>query len=132
MNGGGLPARPAEVDEWVPLEQTARRLHEHEGRLVDARNNIGEPLPAEVVAAHGLAALAIQHHIAARVLYSRWTNARDALTYGATVDQVADAMGLDRDELVAGLTRWADQQLRQRLITAAEHAAVLALVGSAS
>lgn len=80
---------------------------------------------------HAVAALATQHALAERVLYSRWCNVRDALTFGATPEQVAAAMGLDVDEVALGLRSWADGQHRQQLITADEHDAVLALVAGA-
>jgi transposase-like protein len=61
---------------------------------------------------------------------------RDALTHGATVAQVAEAMGLDVEEVRIGLRTWADGQLDlfESLgsegigITAGEHDAVLALI----
>jgi hypothetical protein len=77
---------------------------------------------------HALTALAYQHALAERALHSRWVNARDGLRHGATVAQVADAMGLDADEVCFGLSRWADGQRRHGSMSEHEHAAVLALV----
>jgi hypothetical protein len=50
---------------------------------------IGDRLPAEQLARHAVALLAVEHALADRVLASRWVNVADALTYGATVEQVA-------------------------------------------
>ena len=63
------------------------------------------------------------------MLASRWVTVADALTYGATIDQVATAMDLTSVEVAAGLRSWADGQRRFGHITDAEHDAVLALLG---
>jgi hypothetical protein len=56
-------------------------------------------------------------------------NVADALTYGATVEQVATAMDLTAIEVAAGLRLGADVQRRFGHITDVEHDAVLALLG---
>jgi hypothetical protein len=77
-------------------------LHLHQGRLVDARHGIGDPIPAEQLARHAVALLAIEHALADRVLASRWVTVAEALMYGATIDRVAAGMGLDVDEVRVG------------------------------
>lgn len=123
-----LPTRPADLPYDTTLGQLAEQYYRHAGPLVDARHGLGQPRTAEQLAAHAVAALAVQHALAERVLYSRWVNVRDALTYGATPAAVAVAMGLDDDEVRAGLASWADGQAREGLMTDPERDAVLALV----
>jgi hypothetical protein len=53
----------------------------------------------------------------------------DALTYGATIDEVATAIDRTAVEVAAGLQSWADRQRRFGRITDVEHDAVLALLG---
>jgi hypothetical protein len=43
----------------------------HQGPLVDARHGIGDPVPAEQLARHAVALLAVEHALADRVLASR-------------------------------------------------------------
>ena len=101
----------------------------HQGPLVDARHGIDDPVPAEQLARHAVALLAVEHALADRVLASRWVNAADALTYGATVEQVATAMNVTAIEVAAGLRSWADVQRQFGHTTDVEHDAVLALLG---
>jgi hypothetical protein len=123
-----LPTRPADLPLSATLGQLVEAYHAHAGRLVDARHGLGEPLTAEQLAAHAVAALAVQHVLAERVLWPRWCDVRDALAHGATIDQVAAALGLDEDEVAAGLTSWVDGQRREDLITDVEHTEIVALV----
>lgn len=123
----GFPTTPVDVPDATFRDMVDAHMA-HTSRLVDARHNIGEPLPAAELARHALAALAGQHAVAERILYTRWCNARDVLTYGATVEDAAAAMGLDVDEVVFGLTRWAEGQHHENLISRAQLDEVLALV----
>jgi hypothetical protein len=124
-----LPTRPADIPHTAPLRRLLDALHDHQGRLVNARYAIGDdPVPAEQLARHAVALLAVEHALADRVLVSRWVTVADALTYGATIDQVAAGMGLDVDEVRVGLASWADGQHRFGHITDAEHDTVLALL----
>jgi hypothetical protein len=123
-----MPTRPGDIPHTAPLRQVLDTLHLHQGRLVDARHGIGDPVPAEQLARHAVALLAIEPALANRVLISRWVTVAEALTYGATIDQVATGMGLDVDEVRVGLAGWADGQHRFGHITDAERDAVLALL----
>jgi hypothetical protein len=62
------------------------------------------------------------------VLVSRWVTVAEAITYGATIDQVAAGMGLDVGGVRVGLAGWADGQHRFGHITNAEHDQVIALL----
>jgi hypothetical protein len=92
-----FPTRPADLPYQLSYPCLAERVLAHEAHLVDARHDLGDPLSADELAAHALAALACQHALAERILWSRWCNTRAALTFGATVDQTAAAIGLDVD-----------------------------------
>lgn len=122
-----FPTTPRDVPDSTFRDLIDAHLG-HLAPLVDARHGIGEPRPAVELARHAVAALAAAAALAERVLHSRWCTARDALVYGATVDDVAAGMGLDVDEIVMGLRAWADGQLREGLMTRAQHDEVLALV----
>lgn len=124
------PSRPADVPDW-PYREIAEAHLRHVAALVDAHHGTGDPRPAAELAGHAVAALATQHALAERVLATRWVTARDALVYGATIEQVGAGMGLDVDELTFGLTRWADAQQREHLMTRAQLDEVLALVEAA-
>lgn len=125
------PAWPTSPGD-VPADLTPQRLIDalavHQQVLTSVHLGLADPPPAAELAARAVAVLAVQHALAERVLAGRWVNASDALDLGATVGQVADAMGLDADEVVAGLRSWADGQLCYGLISDAQHDAVVALV----
>ncbi len=123
----GFPTTPADVPDWSYREIAEAHLR-HIAALVDAHHGTGRQQSPAELAGHAVAALATQHALAERVLQTRWCSARDALTNGASLDDTAAAMGLDVDELVFGLTRWADGQLRRHLMTRAQHDEVLGLV----
>lgn len=96
--------------------------------LVDHRYGIA-PLSAAERAGHALAELAYTAALSERALYGRWVYAVEALSAGVGHARVAAAMGLDVEELRAGLRSWARGQLRQGLMEDARHAEVLALLG---
>jgi hypothetical protein len=104
--------------------------HRHTARLVDARHGLGDPLPAARLARHGLDALALGQAIADQLMSMRWLAAVETLTYGATIEHIAAAMGLEVDELAAGLRCWADRQHQHAGMTAAARDDVYALLGS--
>jgi hypothetical protein len=122
-----MPQRPRDVFR-VALVVLAGLYHEHLGPTINALHGIGKQLPREQVARHAVAALAIGQAIEQYVRGDRWSTVRDALTYGATVAEVAGALDLELDEVAAGVTSWADGQARSCGMTADEHARVIALV----
>lgn len=119
--------RPSDLHA-VSLRELLDAWHSHTGPLVDARHGIGEPKPAGRLARHALDALAVGEALAQRMTSARWVTVTDALANGATVDLVAEAMGLEVDEVVAGLRSWASGQHRHGLMTDTQQADVLALV----
>lgn len=121
------PIRPADIGHDVVLAELARQYHVHVAPLVDARHGIGEPVPPGQLAGHAIAALAAQHALAERALHSRWCNAVEALTYGATLDQVAASMDLTVDEVSVGLRSWADGQRHHGGLSDAERDEVYVL-----
>ncbi len=123
-----LPTRPGDVSEWAPLTEIAARYLAHAWQLLAVRLGQDTGQPPEELREVAIAALAYEHVLAERALASRWVNAADALAYGATVEQVAAAMGLDDDEVRVGLGSWADGQVRIGHLTPAERDDVLRLV----
>ncbi|WP_219413947.1 hypothetical protein [Pseudonocardia nigra] len=73
--------------------------------LVNAEHGIGEPRSHDVLRAAALDALELSVALIRQLRDGQWTNAADAVRYGATLGQVAEAMDLPRAELVAGLQR---------------------------
>ena len=122
------PTRPGEIPHSAPLVELADNAVRHTGALFDHQCGIAALTDAGRVG-HALAGLAYQHALAERALHGRWVMACEALDAGSTHGQVADAMGLDVEELCAGLRSWARTQLREGLIDDARHARVLALLG---
>lgn len=120
--------RPGEIPDDLGLVTLAEQAMRHGGALFDHRFGIAHLTDAQR-AAHSLAELAYSAALAERALYGRWVVAVEALNAGAGHEQVAAAMGLDADELHAGLRGWAAGQLRFGHITPARHAEILALLG---
>lgn len=123
-----LPTRPCDVDHRVSLPEIAERYLEHARVVVYDKHGIGEARPPAELIGHALAALAFGHALADRALASRWVCAADALAAGATSKQVADAMGLDDDELQTGLGSWADSMVRLGHLTPADRTELLELL----
>ncbi len=121
-----FPTSPADIPYDADLAVLVKRYHEHAWALTGQRRY--GPQPVSELAAHAVAALAVQHVIADRVLYGRWINVGDALAFGATVEQVAKAMGLDEDEVRGGLGRWVDGMVRVGHFSPAQRDAVLDLL----
>ena len=124
-----LPTTPHDVPN-APYREISDALVEHIRFTYDAQHS-GDAVPAADIAAHAVAALALQHALAGRILQSRWVTVRDALAYGATVDDVAAAMALDVDEVVVGLHNWAAARFRENRMTRPQFDATVALVDTA-
>ena len=108
------PRRPGDFPTLTSFDDLLATHHRHALALVNDRCQIGDPLTAEQVAEHTLADLAVTHALAERLLWHRWLTASEALAAGATLTEVADAMGLTVVEVRAGLRSWADGQARLR------------------
>lgn len=63
-----------------------------------------------------------------QVTAGRWVVVVEALAYDASLQQVAEALSLDVDEVIVGLRSWADGQLGHSFITPAQHDEVAALI----
>lgn len=104
------------------------------GRLIDAQLAGATEWASFRLAEDALEALACGQALADALMSQRWVYVADALRYGAEVRTVARALGLDEDEVRAGLRSWADGQVRLRTetgslgISDAEHDEVLALL----
>lgn len=122
--------RPADLRN-VSMRELLDAWHAHSGPLVNARHKLGAPWPAGRLARSALDALAVGQALADQLTNTRWVTVADALEYGARLDMVAAAMGLDVDEVAAGLTSWADGQHREHLMTDDRHDAVLRRLAAA-
>ncbi len=123
-----LPTRPGDIPDNVPLRDLVVTYDRHALRIVEHRHGIGRPLTTERRLSHALAALAYQHALAERVLYSRCSIATDALAAGASLATVGAAMGgLESDEVRYALRRWASDQHLQGLMEDARYDQVVRL-----
>lgn len=127
MNGTAA-RRPADFPHDTTLHALLDAFFAFLAPITNANYGIGEPQTADQVADAALGALAAQHALLDRLAAMRWCTVRDALVYGATIDQVAEAMALERDEVAAGLRSWADGQHEHGLMTGAQRDEVLQLV----
>ena len=117
---------PARLANRLTLPELLDGYHEPAGRLflLPTRGPGASTDPA----GDALAALAHAHALAEAVLRWRWIHVRHALAGGATLDTVADAMGLTVGEVRVGFTRWADDQLRLHQLSDRTHAQLLGLL----
>ena len=116
----------------VALAELAQAYTGHVGALVDARHGIGRPHPPARLASIALDALAVGQAVADHVLRHRWLTVAEALTYGATLPQVATASALTTDEVTAGVRSWADAQHRHAGMSAATRDEILTLLTRAT
>jgi hypothetical protein len=117
---GGADPRTSLVDL---LDDYQRRIL----LLTAARADDQVARPDQLVG-HALAALTTAHAVAEGLFAERWPIVCDALAHGATLDQIGAATGgLEPDELVAGLTAWADRQVAAGQLTPRSRAAVIGL-----
>ena len=124
------PTRPGDIPDNVTLRELADGYASHVQSLIEHRYDIGDPLTTEQRLAHALAALAYQHALAERVLYSRCSIATDALAAGASLETVGAAMGgLEPEQVRYTVRRWAISQHRQGLMEDARRDEVLRLAG---
>ncbi len=123
--------RPDDLPGTVSLGRLLDSYLDHGRKVAGARAHVHlQPLTPDDVARHALAGIVCAGALADRVATGRWDLAREALTHGATVDDLAAAAGLDLDEVQAGLASWADTEQAQGRLTEDEHDAVRALLGN--
>ncbi|OZM84090.1 hypothetical protein CFP66_06695 [Pseudonocardia sp. MH-G8] len=120
--------RPADL-AGAPLRDLVEGYRLHVAALVNARHGVGRPEPVGRLRASALDALTIAAAIAAQLAGDRWSNVVDALRLDASLEHVATAMGLEVDEVAAGLRSWADGQHQHAGMTAAARDEVYALAG---
>src|SRR4051794_13552707 len=113
-----MPRRPADVPLTAAIRDLLLAFESHNWALLTARYGQGVVMPREEFAARSLAVLVLGHVLAERLRLGQWVTVRDALTHGGTVEQVAEAMALDVDEVTFGLRAWADAQLTHQLMSA--------------
>jgi hypothetical protein len=124
----GLPRRPSDVPNDVPLAKLIEQYQEHVRAVFLARPGMADPATAEAMFENAIAALAVAHAVVDRLLAARWSTVRDALAADAGRGrEVTAACGLDPDEVAAGLSNWADQQNREGLMSDAEYHVVVLL-----
>lgn len=122
-----MPQRAADIPHAATFRNLVLAFEAHNWALLTSRHD-GPVLPPAEFAARSLAVLVLGHVLRERLRLGQWLTVRDALIHGATVQQVAEAMALDVDEVTFGLRSWADGQLAHGLISGDDHAAALALV----
>jgi hypothetical protein len=120
--------RPRDLS-GVPLRELLDAWHAHLTPLVNARHGLGEPELAGRLRGDALDMLACGQALADQILAMRWVTVAEALVYGAPLADVAAAMGLEVDEVAAGLRSWADGQDQHAGMTAAARDDVYALLG---
>lgn len=124
-----VPA-PAELADRLILSALLDGYVSAADRLTRARHG-GADVPRAEVASDALTALAHAHALALGAVRERWPLVCDALSLGVALVTIAAAMGLDADEVRAGLASWADDQRRRDLISDATHTGVLSLLARA-
>lgn len=110
------------------LKELLDLWHTHLTPLVNARYAIGEPQPVDQLRDSALHLLATGEAMVDALQTTRWVTVAEALSYGAPLDAVAAAMGLDEDEIVFGLRSWADAQVDHGLMPGADRDQIYALV----
>jgi hypothetical protein len=122
----GERPRPSDLD-GVSLRELVESYRLHVGALVNARHGIGRPEPVGRLRASALDALATAAAIVEQLAGDRWSNVVDALRFGAPLVDMAATMGLEVDEVAAGLRSWGDGQLEHCGMSAAARDEVYAL-----
>jgi hypothetical protein len=121
-----IPPRPTDPASTSPRDPLAG-YESHLTPLVNASLGVGEPEPVGRHRADALAALVGGRALADRLTAMRWVTVAEALAHGAPVAHVAAALGLEIDEVAAGLRSWADGQHQHAGLSAAARAEVHAL-----
>jgi hypothetical protein len=123
----GYITRPADL-ATASLRELLDSYEAHRTPLVNARLGIGTARSAGRLRAAALDTLVCGQALVDHILAVRWVTVAEALTYGAPLAHVAAAMGLEPNEVAAGLRSWADGQLREQRMTPPQHAEVVALI----
>ena len=125
-----LPAFPsalADVPDAATVNELLTAYFWHLALSVGGRGT--SAAPDALHARHAIAALVIAQAVIDTFVSERWPLVRDALSRGASADDVGVALGgLEVDEVAAGLTSWADREHRGGRLTLDEVGAVVELV----
>jgi hypothetical protein len=119
--------RPADL-AGASLRELLDGYQAHLSALVYARHGIGDPEPVGRLRTDALDVLACGQALVDQIHAGRWVTVAEALVYGAPLAHVAAAMGLEVDEVAAGLRSWADGQHRHGGLSAAARDEVCALL----
>lgn len=118
------PARPGALAA-APLHDLLTGYQQPVAALVRARHDVGEPEPVRTDA---LDALVCGQELTDRLMAMRWVTIADTLAYGASIAQVAAALGMDIAEVAGGLRSWADGQHQYAGMSMAAHDEIHALL----
>lgn len=121
------PTCPAEIPDETPIQRLTEAYWWKTETLVDHAEGVA-PITPDSHRDVSIAALAYSAKITARLDSERWPLVVEALSTGASTDQVADALALDVDNVVGGLLHWADKQRQAGRITIERHAEITRLV----
>lgn len=124
----GFPTRPGDPGCDVALPALAECHAHHLWKVTADRHGFDGAPDHEQLAAHCLTVLATGTELTSRVEATRWLTAVDALSAGATLDQVAVATDTHPDDLPVFLANWAAGQRRHGHITDARYDEVMALL----
>jgi hypothetical protein len=122
-----IPTRPADPAS-TSLRDRLAGYESHLTPLVNTRLAGGEPEQVGHLRADALDALVYGQALCNRLPAMRSVTVAEALSYGAAVSHVAAALGLEIDEVAAGLRSWADGQHKHASMTTAARDEVHALL----
>jgi hypothetical protein len=120
--------QPAALD-GASLAELVEGYKGHRSALVQAELGLGQERPVRLRGS-ALDALAIGEQLTRRMAAERWVTVADALTYGASVAEVGQALDMEPGDVARVLSDWADGQRRYGGMTAERHAELLRLVGA--
>lgn len=116
----------------VALLDLAAAWSQHQGDLARDTWPSTTTRPAARVRASSLAALSVGQAIVDRIVLAQWQTAVRALAAGASLDQVAVAIGEEAgnaDDVARRIEFWARDQRDEGRISAAEYATIRRLIG---
>lgn len=127
------PLRLDAMPATVSLGRLLEGFLDHGRTVLGARVGVHpQPLTRDEVARHALARIVCARALVERVAGGQWDSVYEALDHGATLDDVAAAAGLDRDEVRTGLRSWAERERTADRLDDQEYDAVLALLGESA
>jgi hypothetical protein len=113
------PVRPGDVPHDVPVRALLNVQLQHAEQVRTYAANRDE---------HAVAALALMHAIVEVLLGTRWGLVEAALQSGCSMTEVADACGLDVEELRVGYSHALDERVLASAVTPAERDVLVQLI----